>query len=320
MTSGNGSLGNFASGGNANGSQSRVQSGTSMAAMTVNKMAPTETSIMAAEMSTPPAGTSAVMDGKATAGGSIGVKANEQDTISIIGGQVSGGVVGAGASIAILTVADNVAAQADGTLKAGGNINVNATLNENISLIDIDGAVGFVGIGAAVAVITDNSLTQASLGSVTGAGAVSVSANSNRALNETTGQLSIGAAAAGASFTWITVGGGTNASVDGGVTLSSISSLSVTAQSTIKPARRYRCHFRRHRRVQRQFLVRQRDPRGAGLYRPEFACHGQRRGFGDREQHDHRRSRHVRRQRRRARGWRVADRRDGRPECRRSAR
>ena len=236
VTSGNGSLGNFTGGsGNSNTSQSRVQSATSSAATNVNNMAPTAAELMAAEMSSPPAGTSAIMDGAANAGKNIGVTADEQDTISIIGGQVSGGVVGAGALVAVLTVADNASAKADGTLNAGGSISINATLNENINLIDIDGAVGFVGIGAAVAVVTDNSVTQASLGNVTGAGAVSVTANSTRTVNETTGQVSVGAVAAGASFSRVAVGGGTYAAVDDGANLSLISSLSVAALSTITP-------------------------------------------------------------------------------------
>ncbi|HVC51376.1 MAG TPA: LEPR-XLL domain-containing protein, partial [Stellaceae bacterium] len=170
-------------------------------------------------------------------GSGIGVNANDEATISVIGGQLSGGVVGAGASVAILSVAENVSALADGSLSTvgalgGGTISVGATLNENVSLINIDGAVGFVGIGAAVAVVSDSSLVQASLGDVPSAGAVTVSAVANRTFSETTGQISVGEVAAGASFARVDVSGGSYASVDAGSTLS-VASLTVSAASTI---------------------------------------------------------------------------------------
>ena len=241
VTGSNG-LGTFTgdSAGNMNTNQNRVQSATSMAGTTVNNMAPTGSGISSAEnAASTPAGTTAQMDGTATAGGNIGVTANDRADVTVAAGQVSAGIFGAGASVAILSVNDNVSALADGTLKAGGAITVDATLNENVGLTVIDGSGGFVGIGAAVAVVTDNSLTQASLGNVMGAGAVSVTANSTRTINETTGQVSAGAVSAGASFTSVSVGGGADASVDGsatlGDTLSPIGSLSVSATSTITP-------------------------------------------------------------------------------------
>src|SRR5205823_2397954 len=152
---------------------------------------------------------------------------NDKAHVTVAAGQVSGGVVGAGASAAILSVEDNVSALADDTLHAGGNIAVKATLDETVDLVVIDGAVGFARIGAAVGVVNDNSLTQASLGSVTGAGAVSVQAISARNFNETTGQVSVGAVGVGVSYTRVNVNtdsGGTYASVDPGATLSSIGS------------------------------------------------------------------------------------------------
>ncbi|HET9188739.1 MAG TPA: hypothetical protein VFN80_12320, partial [Acidothermaceae bacterium] len=178
------------------------------------------------------------MSGTAIAGDSIGVKANEQSSFSIIGGQVSGGLVGAGASVTIFSVADNVSALADGTLSANNTITVNATLNSDVSLIDLDAAGGFVGIGAAVAVINDTSVVQATLGNVVKASTVSVSANSNRGLDETTGQFGVGAVAAGASYTRVNVGGGTYAGVVDGASIgssSAVGSLTVTADSTVTP-------------------------------------------------------------------------------------
>ena len=237
VTGGNG-LGAFTtdSTGNGNTSQNRVQGATNSAATSVNTTAPTGAGVSGVENAAPtPAGTTAQMDGAATAGGDIGVTANDKADVTVAAGQVSVGVFGAGASVAILSVNDNVSALSDGALKAGGAIAVNATLNENVGLTVIDGSGGFVGIGAAVAVVTDNSLAQATLGDVTGAGAVSVAANSTRTINEITGQVSAGAVSAGASFTWVSAGGGADASVDAGATLSSIASLSVTAKSTITP-------------------------------------------------------------------------------------
>src|SRR5207302_3034882 len=126
----------------------------------------------------------------------------------------------------------------DGTLSAGGSIDVNATLNEDISLTVFDGAGGFVGIGAAVAVLNDTSVVQARLGNVLSAGAVSVSADSNRAVSEFTGQFGTGAVAAGASFTRVDMGGGTYAGVVDSAFVgsgSAVGSLSVAASSTITP-------------------------------------------------------------------------------------
>jgi hypothetical protein len=107
---GGGGLGNFNGSGNSNTSSSRVQSATSQASTKINSSTPSQSAINNAENSTPatPPGTSAIMDGSAHAGNAIGVHAKDQATITVIGGQVSGGVVGAGASVAILSVNDNV--------------------------------------------------------------------------------------------------------------------------------------------------------------------------------------------------------------------
>ena len=119
VTGGNG-LGTFTgdSTGNGNTSQNRIQSATGQAETTVNNMAPTASSVSSAEnAASTPAGTTAQMDGTATAGGNIGVTANDQAHVTVTAGQVSVGIFGAGASVAILSVNDNVSALADGTLK-----------------------------------------------------------------------------------------------------------------------------------------------------------------------------------------------------------
>jgi hypothetical protein len=239
--SGGGGLGNFTtdSTGNSNTNTNRVQSATASAATSINNDAPTEASITNTENSAPtPPGTSAVVQSGASlnAGGAIGVKANESDTITVVAGQFAGGVVGIGASVAILSVADNVAAFADGTLSAVGNIGVNANLNEQVTLTALDGSAGFVGIGAAVVAISDSGLAQASLGNVTKAGDVTLSASDTRNLQELTGQISAGAVGAGASFTRLDITGGASAAVNANAQIGqsgTVNSLSVSANSAI---------------------------------------------------------------------------------------
>ncbi|HET9187009.1 MAG TPA: hypothetical protein VFN80_03575, partial [Acidothermaceae bacterium] len=91
-----GGLGNTASGsGNSNDAQHRLQGHVANAANRVDSSSPKASDISNMEnASSTPAGTTAQMSGTAIAGDSIGVKANEQSSFSIIGGQVSGGLVG----------------------------------------------------------------------------------------------------------------------------------------------------------------------------------------------------------------------------------
>ena len=225
--------------GNPNTNTNRINAATKEAASDVNAAAPTQSDIEGLEdngASTPP-GTSAIIQQGATvtAGNAIGVTANESDSVTVAVGQVAAGFVGAGASVAILSLADNVTAFADGTLSAGGNISISANLNENVQLTGLDGSVGFVGIGAAVDTINDSSLVQASVGSITKAGDVTVSAVDTRNLQELTGQVSAGAVGAGASYTRLDVTGGSSSTVDGGAQIGqsgTVNSLTVTSNDT----------------------------------------------------------------------------------------
>ncbi|HUJ88277.1 MAG TPA: LEPR-XLL domain-containing protein, partial [Burkholderiales bacterium] len=229
-------LGNFSGDGNSNSSSSRVDAGAQAASDGVNAHAPTQSSITTLENSAPvPPGTSAVIHSGATvsAGDAIGVTANDSIQTNSYLGQVSGGVVGAGAAIGIYSIADNVTAADDGSSSAGGNINVSAILNEDVNVVALDMAAGFVGLGAGAVVINDTSLTQASLGSVSHASGASVSADATRNFSELTGQASIGAVGVGATFTRLNVTGGVSASVDAYAVLNNINSLSVSASSTI---------------------------------------------------------------------------------------
>ena len=78
-------------------------------------------------------------------------------------GGVAGGLVGVGASIAVLTTGLNASATAGGTLNAGDDINITGALDEDISVASLAGAAGFVGLGAAVVVINDHSTVAAGI-------------------------------------------------------------------------------------------------------------------------------------------------------------
>ena len=150
--------------------------------------------------------------------------AEEQATAKEFLGQVSGGVVGIGAAVDILSFNDNVQASDDGTNTAGGEVFAFASLNSAINITALDLAAGFVGVGAGVVVVTDNSVIKATLGSVATPGAVSLTATSTQAISVTTGQASIGAVGAGATFTEVTMGGSTTATIDAGAVIGSLAS------------------------------------------------------------------------------------------------
>ena len=241
LVTGSSGLGSLNSGGASSvSSAGRINSATAKASTMVNSAAPTSAQILAMQNAVPAnPGTSADVQAGATiiAGKNISVTANEQATIKEFLGQVAAGVVGIGASVDVLSVADNVQASDDATNTAGGNIAVLATLNDNIQLVSLGLQAGFVGLGAGVIVVTDDSTTEATLGSVTSAKSVSVEADSTRTLSALVGQADIGAVGAGATFIKATIGGSTTASVDSNATLgtagSPIGSLSVTEHATV---------------------------------------------------------------------------------------
>ncbi len=110
VTSGSGGGINSFSGdgsGNSNTNTNRINAATQEAAGNVNAGAPSQQAISNMENNAPatPPGTSADIQSGATvtAGGAIGVKANESDSFTILVGQVSAGFVGAGASVAIVS-------------------------------------------------------------------------------------------------------------------------------------------------------------------------------------------------------------------------
>jgi hypothetical protein len=228
------------SGAQANSNAGRINSATGQAGGMANAAAPNSASILAMQGSAPvnPGTTADIQAGaKITAGQNIGVTANDSATVKEFLGQVAGGVVGVGAAVDILSLAANVTANDDGTNTAGNMVNVHAVLNSNVNIVALDLAAGFVGVGAGVVVVTDNSATQSTLGNVTKAKAVTLESDSTRTLTTLTGQASIGAVGAGATFTEITVGGATLATVDAGATIGNVAtpvgSLTVTVHSTV---------------------------------------------------------------------------------------
>ncbi len=237
LVTGSGGLGAFtSSGSNSNSSQNRVESASQTAGADVNNDGPTQSSILNAENvpALPPGTTAAVQAGASIhADNDIGVTADEAASVTQVLGQVSGGVVGAGAAVDVLSIADNVTASDDGTNYAGRNIAVAAVFNEGVNVTSLGLQAGYIGLGAGVVVITDNSVTQATLGSVTGAQAVTVEASADRSFTALTGQADVGAVGAGATFVEITIGGGATATVDDSASLTNIASLTVSADSTV---------------------------------------------------------------------------------------
>ena len=212
--------------------------GTQSAASNANASAPSASNIsdrLNLVISTPPGTTADVETGAVlTAGGNIGVKANESDHINVVTGQIAGGIVGIGAAVSIVSLGDNVAAFADGTLSAGGQIAVNAILDEHFDLHALDGSAGGIAIGAGVVAVTDTSLAQASLGNVTKADDVTVNASNTRNVKELTGMMQVGAVGAGASYTEVDLSGGASAAVDGSADIGqtdTVGSLTVSATS-----------------------------------------------------------------------------------------
>lgn len=227
-------------GGNKNTSQNRVDSISGGAITTVNTQAPNKASILGLAHNAPvPPGTSAVIQAGADidAGQDIGVRGNAASHYTVSLGSVAVGLVGIGASVVVMNIADNVTASADGVLAAGDDISVLATLNDEVDLLVISGSAGFVGLGAAVGIVNDSSLVQASLGSVETADAVSVTAVNTRDFDLKTDQVSGGAVAAGVVFTRLDVSGGSIARVNANAVIGgpgSVNSLTVSAAENTK--------------------------------------------------------------------------------------
>ena len=220
----------------------RVDQETGNASTKITNAAPGAGDTLGGINAVPPAtvGTEAYIASGATveAGEDIEVRAKDNIKVDFTGGSAAGGLVGLGASIAVINIDSNVKARAAGTLSADGDIKVIADLTEDIDAVSIAGAGGFVGLGAAVVVIGETSLVQAYIGDssdILTANNVSVTATTNQNIYGNTGQVSGGAVAAGASFTDISIDNETKSyignSVDVGQT-DTVGSVAVSAAST----------------------------------------------------------------------------------------
>ena len=125
-----GSLGGNSAGNNNSGN--RVHNAAASASTSVSGAAPTSSQLAAMEAAIPatPPGTAAIVQAGAVvdAGRNISVTATEAASITEVLGQVSGGVVGAGAAVGVFTIGDNVTAADDGSNSAGAGITQASTL------------------------------------------------------------------------------------------------------------------------------------------------------------------------------------------------
>ncbi|HEX5279640.1 MAG TPA: hypothetical protein VFW28_06150 [Micropepsaceae bacterium] len=196
----------------------------------------------------PKVGTNAAIGGGAkvtTITGDIDVAAHENLQMNMTEGGVAAGFAGIGAGIGVMNVASNVSATAGGTLSAGGTLGIHADLFEHVDDLAFAGAAGFVGLGAAVAVVNDSSTTTAGLiddAIVHNAGNIDITAHARQNFSEQTIGVAIGAIGGGASFTkldvengsakevWAYVGDNVNIGQDDG---DSVGGLTVEAKSNI---------------------------------------------------------------------------------------
>jgi len=190
-------------------------------------------------------GTSASIQGSASAGSNITVKATDTSEIQTVSGSAGGGLVSVGAAVAISNISPNTEAYiaGTGTVSAGGTITVNAAFALNQSGRDIAqafaGGGGFVAAGGAVIEVSDDSTQSAYIGGnaqIVQAQAVTIEAQSTRTLIAVTGQVGVGAVTVGAAVAIVNAGGSTEAYVQGAAQIGenagqSVGSLTVTANA-----------------------------------------------------------------------------------------
>ncbi len=191
-------LGGF-SGGAAGSGQQRVHDRAGAAGTLVNGSGPSQAQWLAAINATNPAqGTEATVAGGTTitAGGAITINAQQWADVDFLVGAVGGGAGGIGAGIGVFSTAFNTNANAGGTYSAGGKLSVRTQLDSSVDAIAFAGGAGFVGLGAAVSVLSDTSFNQSALADgarVKAAASVEVSAIANRTIHLNTDQGTAGA-------------------------------------------------------------------------------------------------------------------------------
>ncbi|MBI5616868.1 MAG: right-handed parallel beta-helix repeat-containing protein, partial [Gammaproteobacteria bacterium] len=158
-----------------------------------------------------PNGTQAFSENGAsiTAGGGIAFGATDRSAADFVVGGGGGGLVGVGAAIGVLNVANNARAAAGGTLDAGGGITVNGRLEEHIDQHSFAFGGGFVGLGVGVSVMTVKSTNQAYIAdyaTVNNAASIGITAATVQDFSALTIGVEGGVVAIGASFSRIAVG------------------------------------------------------------------------------------------------------------------
>ncbi|MBI3347591.1 MAG: hypothetical protein HY020_10320, partial [Burkholderiales bacterium] len=227
-------LGGF-SGGSAGSGQQRVHDRAGGAGSFVNGSGPSQAEWLAAiNASNPAQGTEATVAGgtSITAGNAITVNAQQWANVDFLVGAIGAGAGGIGAGIGVFSTAFNTNANAGGSYTAGGQFKVSSRLDSTVDAIAFAGGAGFVGLGAAVSVLSDHSYNQSGLADsarVKAASSVDVTAISNRSIHLNTDQGAAGAVAAGASFTRLTSDGQVSADVGLGSRIGQDAGLTVGA-------------------------------------------------------------------------------------------
>ena len=221
-------LGGFSSTGDADGidgtgtpsAASRLASASDGAKDTVNTKAGANSAT--GGLNTPPVttkGTDAFIAGTVNAGGDVDVRANERIDVNTIAGAVAVGIGGAGAGVTVANVNRVATASIDATgrVKAGlsgpGTVDVMADMRVNADATSAVGAGGLIGaLGASVTIHDDFAGARAEIdGHVTDADSVNVKAFSERDIDLSSTEATVGAIAAGASVTEASIGGTTEA-------------------------------------------------------------------------------------------------------------
>ncbi len=156
-------------------------------------------------------------------GGDIIVSATETLTLEQVAGAAAiGGVAGVGGAVAIADISSETTAfvDNDATLATRDEVSISATFSNTSDVYAYGGAAGMVGLGAQVAMITDNSSQRAFTdhGSSDANGVqilkaddVSIAASADRDLEVQAKGVTVGSIAAGAAVGEINVGGSTEA-------------------------------------------------------------------------------------------------------------
>lgn len=181
--------------------------------------------------------------------GDLKVTADDDAEIDAIAGSLTiGGVAGAGASVIVANIANDITARiTDSTTNAKGTTEVNADSNSNITDYTASGTLGgYAGVGGAIIVNTIGNTTQAYMNEVTGNTAVNqdnnfgsstqdvkVIAKDNSVLNAKAGNLSGGSTVGvGASIDLGTIKNTTTASIGNNTQVAADRDVQVKAEST----------------------------------------------------------------------------------------